>query len=122
MPSPGLINPGESSTERRRRELTQRIQDGSVGCHRIAVISLKGGVGKTTMSVCLGAVLASVRPDRVIAVDANPDRGTLAGKVAGQSVATVRDLLDDLLRHPPPHLPVARPAGDPCLRRRSGDL
>ncbi|MGI8531044.1 MAG: AAA family ATPase [Geodermatophilaceae bacterium] len=92
----GVINPGESSTERRRRELTQRIQDGSVGCHRIAVISLKGGVGKTTMSVCLGAVLASVRPDRVIAVDANPDRGTLAGKVAGQSVATVRDLLDDL--------------------------
>jgi len=92
----GLVNPGESAVELRRRELTRRIQGSTAGCHRIAVISLKGGVGKTTMSVCLGAVLASIRPDRVIAVDANPDRGTLAGKVPPQTTATIRDLLDGL--------------------------
>lgn len=92
----GVINPGESPAERRRRELSTRIRGGAAGCHRIAVISLKGGVGKTTMSVCLGAVLASLRPDRVIAVDANPDRGTLSGKVAVQTAATIRDLLDGL--------------------------
>ncbi|MGI8692912.1 MAG: AAA family ATPase [Geodermatophilaceae bacterium] len=92
----GLVNPGGSVVELRRRELTRRIQGSTAGCHRIAVISLKGGVGKTTMSVCLGAVLASIRPDRVIAVDANPDRGTLAGKVPPQTTATIRDLLDGL--------------------------
>ena len=45
------------------------------GHHRVAVVSLKGGVGKTTTTVGLGAMLASLRGDRVIAVDANPDRG-----------------------------------------------
>jgi MinD-like ATPase involved in chromosome partitioning or flagellar assembly len=71
------------------------------GCYRIAVISLKGGVGKTTMAVCLGATLASLRGDRVIAVDANPDRGTLSGKIPLETVATVRNLLNDVdrIRH-----------------------
>ena len=47
------------------------------GHHRVAVLSLKGGVGKTTTAVGLGATFATLRGDRVIAVDANPDRGTL---------------------------------------------
>jgi MinD-like ATPase involved in chromosome partitioning or flagellar assembly len=65
------------------------------GCHRIAVLSLKGGVGKTTVTATLGATLASVRGDRVIAVDANPDRGTLSQKVPLETPATVRHLLRD---------------------------
>lgn len=92
----GAMNPGESPEERRRRARAEQIGGSTPGCYRIAVISLKGGVGKTTMSFCLGAVLASLRPDRVIAVDANPDRGTLGSKVAPQTRATVRDLLDGL--------------------------
>jgi MinD-like ATPase involved in chromosome partitioning or flagellar assembly len=63
--------------------------------HRIAVLSLKGGVGKTTVTATLGATLASVRGDRVIAVDANPDRGTLSQKVPLETPATVRHLLRD---------------------------
>nr|MBA3523769.1 MinD/ParA family protein [Geodermatophilaceae bacterium] len=90
----GLVNVGETPLQQRRRELIDRISGSTPDCHRIAVISLKGGVGKTTMSVCLGAVLASTRSDRVIAVDANPDRGTLSGKVTPQTTATVRDLLE----------------------------
>ena len=66
------------------------------GCHRIAVLSLKGGVGKTTVTATLGATLASVRGDRVIAVDANPDRGTLSQKVPLETPATVRHLLRDV--------------------------
>ena len=42
------------------------------------MLSLKGGVGKTTTTTTLGSTFASLRGDRVIAVDANPDRGTLA--------------------------------------------
>jgi MinD-like ATPase involved in chromosome partitioning or flagellar assembly len=65
------------------------------GHHRVAVLSLKGGVGKTTTTVGLGATLASMRGDRVIAVDANPDRGTLSDKVGLETAATVRDLLNE---------------------------
>ncbi|HEX5495490.1 MAG TPA: MinD/ParA family protein [Mycobacteriales bacterium] len=89
------VNPGEAPSDLRRRELMERATVPVRGCYRIAVISLKGGVGKTTMTVCLGATLASLRGDRVIAVDANPDRGTLSGKLPLETVATVRNLLND---------------------------
>lgn len=61
--------------------------------HRIAVISLKGGVSKTTTTMALGAVLAHERTDRVIAIDANPDHGTLGRRVRRQTGATIRDLV-----------------------------
>ena len=92
----GLIRPGDSQAELRRRELVVRARTPVAGGHhRVAVMSLKGGVGKTTTTVGLGATLASLRGDRVIAVDANPDRGTLSDKVRLETVATVRDLLNE---------------------------
>ncbi|MGW2200053.1 nucleotide-binding protein, partial [Streptosporangium sp. NPDC001682] len=94
--SAGLIKPGESPEVRRRRELVGRARTPvATGHHRVAVLSLKGGVGKTTTTVGLGATLAQVRGDRVIAVDANPDRGTLSDKVELETSATVRDLLNE---------------------------
>ena len=90
------VNPGQSAEDRRRQELIARASVPVPGCYRIAVISLKGGVGKTTTTVTLGATLASLRGDRVIAVDANPDRGTLSGKIPLETVATVRNLLNDV--------------------------
>jgi len=90
------VNPGQSPEDRRREELIARATVPVAGCYRIAVISLKGGVGKTTTTVTLGATLASLRGDRVIAVDANPDRGTLSGKIPLETVATVRNLLNDV--------------------------
>ena len=56
-------------------------------------MSLKGGVGKTTTTVALGGVFAQTRGDRVIAIDANPDLGTLAQRAATAPPATIRDLL-----------------------------
>ncbi|REE97472.1 MinD-like ATPase involved in chromosome partitioning or flagellar assembly [Thermomonospora umbrina] len=92
----GAIHPGESPAELRRRELIARASTPVAGGHhRVAVMSLKGGVGKTTTTVGLGAMLASLRGDRVIAVDANPDRGTLSDKVRLETAATVRDLLNE---------------------------
>ena len=61
----------------------------------VAVASMKGGVGKTTTTLGLGATLASLRGDRVGGVDANPDRGTLAYRVERQTTATARDLLSN---------------------------
>ncbi|WP_309485904.1 nucleotide-binding protein, partial [Marinitenerispora sediminis] len=92
----GLVHPGESPNELRRRELVARVQTQVAGGHhRVAVLSLKGGVGKTTTTVALGATLASLRGDRVLAVDANPDRGTLSDKVRLETAATIRDLLNE---------------------------
>ncbi len=91
----GLVRVGQSPASMRRRDLVDRISTPvHRGHHRVAVLSLKGGVGKTTTTVGLGATLASLRGDRVIAVDGNPDRGTLSDKVHLQTTATIRDLLD----------------------------
>lgn len=100
--SGGRVNPGDSPEQQRRTELFERIRQPLRGDYRIAVMSLKGGVGKTTTTVCLGSVFSSVRGDRVIAVDANPDLGTLAQRVAAPGHATVRDLLaaQDTSRYP----------------------
>lgn len=89
------INLGEGPKAIRRNALVAQVQQPLRGCYRIALLSLKGGVGKTTITATLGATLASVRGDRVIAVDANPDRGTLSQKVPLETPSTVRHLLRD---------------------------
>ena len=93
-----MFNPGESPTDIRRRQLTARVNQPLLGCYKIAMLSLKGGVGKTTMTATLGATFASLRGDRVVAVDANPDRGTLSQKIPLETSATVRNLLRDSQR------------------------
>jgi MinD-like ATPase involved in chromosome partitioning or flagellar assembly len=92
----GLMRVPASSAELRRRDMINRVRTPVAGGHhRVAILSLKGGVGKTTTTVGLGATLASLRGDRVVAVDANPDRGTLSDKVRLETAATVRDLLNE---------------------------
>jgi MinD-like ATPase involved in chromosome partitioning or flagellar assembly len=91
----GKINPGESVNEFSVRASADRVNQPVRGSYSIAVLSLKGGVGKTTTTVGLGATFASMRGDRVIAVDANPDFGTLAQRGPNETRSTVRDLLAD---------------------------
>ncbi|MFE6609546.1 MinD/ParA family protein [Amycolatopsis sp. NPDC057786] len=90
-----LVNPGESPKDTRKRELIAQINQPLRGCYKIAMLSLKGGVGKTTTTTTLGSTFASLRGDRVVAVDANPDRGTLSQKIPIETTATVRHLLRD---------------------------
>ncbi|MGK2881038.1 MAG: MinD/ParA family ATP-binding protein, partial [Mycobacterium sp.] len=90
-----LINLGESAKATHHYGLLAQVNQPLQGCHRIAVLSLKGGVGKTTVTATLGATFASIRGDRVVAVDANPDLGTLSQKVTLETAATVRHLLRD---------------------------
>ncbi|MFE3227724.1 AAA family ATPase [Nocardia sp. NPDC059228] len=93
--SGGAINPGESAADVVYRQLVDRVNQPVRGDYRIAILSLKGGVGKTTTTVGLGSTFASLRGDRVIAIDANPDLGTLAHRVPRQTRSTVRNLLED---------------------------
>jgi MinD-like ATPase involved in chromosome partitioning or flagellar assembly len=90
-----LVNLGDSRRVRERKALDARIATAFEGGARfVPVLTRKGGVGKTTITTLLGMALASVRDDRVIAIDANPDRGTLSERVARQTRATVRDVVN----------------------------
>ncbi|WP_246139935.1 MinD/ParA family ATP-binding protein [Protaetiibacter larvae] len=89
-----LVNLGDSAKVRERKALDARIGKRLEGGTRfVPVLTRKGGVGKTTITTLLGMALASLREDRIIAVDANPDRGTLSERVAKQTRSTVRDIV-----------------------------
>ena len=95
-----------------REDLVQRVARPFTGVHQVAVVSLKGGVGRTTATALLGLALAEHRGDRVLALDSTPVGGTLADRLLGAPDAV----------RPGPHrrLPargqLARPA---ALHRRS---
>jgi MinD-like ATPase involved in chromosome partitioning or flagellar assembly len=89
-----LINIGDSVRVRERKALDARIAKQFEGGTRfIPVMTRKGGVGKTTVTTLLGMALSTVRDDRVIAIDANPDRGTLAERIHKTTRSTVRDVV-----------------------------
>lgn len=89
------INIGDGRRARERKALSARIAAPlSGGARFVPVLSRKGGVGKTTITALLGMALADARDDRVIAVDANPDRGTLAERIVRpHHNKSVRDLV-----------------------------
>ncbi|OBI21799.1 hypothetical protein A5714_06870 [Mycobacterium sp. E2462] len=74
-------------------DLRNRIRRGIRGSYEIAVLGLKGGTGKTATTATLGSVLAQVRADRILAVDADPVAGNLADRVGRRTDATIADLL-----------------------------
>lgn len=89
----GGVNLGPSPEERRQLEFLGRVRTPVRGCRRIVVISRKGGAGKTTTALMLGHTLASYRGDRVVALDANPDAGSLAHRMRRETTNTVTTLL-----------------------------
>lgn len=65
-------------------------------CATVAVVSPKGGVGKTTITSLLGTLLARLRHDRIVAIDTNPDYGSLGRTLAPSHRVYVDDLLEVL--------------------------
>ena len=89
------INLGLSPDEMYEMDLHTRIRRNARDSYQIGVFGLKGGVGKTAVTVALGSALSRVRGDRILAVDADPDGGNLGDRAGRQSAATVSDLLAD---------------------------
>ncbi len=94
-PAPGgsKFKLGGKKEEAERQRKLDLIRTPVLSCYRIAVISLKGGVGKTTTTTALGSTLATERQDKILAIDANPDAGTLGRRVRRETGATIRDLV-----------------------------
>ena len=90
----GLVNLGDPAAVRHRKAVDALIGAKLTGNAKfVPVLTRKGGVGKTTTTTLLGMALARVREDRVIAIDANPDRGTLAERFTRTTDKTVRDVV-----------------------------
>jgi MinD-like ATPase involved in chromosome partitioning or flagellar assembly len=105
------INDPDMFTKAAKRPLRARVRDAWWGtdyerlleasvlmphpgsCQTIAVASPKGGVGKTVITALLGSLLSFVRRDRVVAVDTNPDWGSLGRRLVPEHGVFIDDLL-----------------------------
>lgn len=90
------VNLGDSSATRHRKALDASIGRTLTGGTKfVPVLTRKGGVGKTTTTTLIGMAMALVREDRVLAIDANPDRGTLVERFNKTTEKTVRELVNN---------------------------
>jgi MinD-like ATPase involved in chromosome partitioning or flagellar assembly len=76
----------------RERELVRQVGAQLTGTRRVVVLSIKGGVGKTTTVAVTGSLLAGLRRDKVVALDASSDWGTLAARLSVVPRQSVREL------------------------------
>jgi MinD-like ATPase involved in chromosome partitioning or flagellar assembly len=97
--APGLTDRARLSW--RSTDYLYRLDAGVVApqlhrCATIAVMSPKGGVGKTTTTTLLGSLFALLRRDRIVAIDTNPDFGSLGRQLAPEHTIFVDDLFEVL--------------------------
>jgi MinD-like ATPase involved in chromosome partitioning or flagellar assembly len=98
----GALNLGPSARQRQEDELGRRISRQLQGSYNTAVLSLKGGIGKTSTTVGVGLTLAEFRGDPPCAIDANPDSGDLVERALGEGIyqqaspRTITDLLKNI--------------------------
>ncbi|ALU93938.1 ATPase [Streptomyces globisporus C-1027] len=87
-----------SSTAREVAELTrtaEQIQQPVTTGRQIAVTSIRGGAGKTTVAALLGSAYAHYRHDPVLLVEADPALGSLPLRLGADSLRwTTADLAD----------------------------
>jgi MinD-like ATPase involved in chromosome partitioning or flagellar assembly len=85
------IDLGPAKGSAYEQELRDHIRRPVGGAFPIAVLNLKGGVGKTVVVEALGSTFAAARDDRVIAVDI--DVGDLAERHGRRNPLSMADLL-----------------------------
>lgn len=98
----GAWNMGPGPKQRQEDELARRISRQLQGSYNTAILSLKGGIGKTSTTVGVGLTLAEFRGDAPCAIDANPDSGDLVERALGEGIyqqaspRTITDLLENI--------------------------
>src|SRR5690606_10271679 len=96
----GLANLNSAGRAMAQTEVIQRASAGLRGPRRVAFLSFKGGVGKTTVTALTGLALSSLRPGGVAALDADPDRGTLVRRLDTVQPPSIRDFLWRVYQQP----------------------
>lgn len=89
------VNLGLSATERHWNDLRRRLKVNLRGKYVIAVMGSKGGMNKTTATICLGMALKEYRDDKIVAIDANPASGNLARRIDEPVSLSWRGLIAD---------------------------
>jgi MinD-like ATPase involved in chromosome partitioning or flagellar assembly len=99
-------------------ELASSLQTPLTTGRRIAVVSVRGGGGKSTVAAVLASLFAARRADAVLAADADPYEGSLSWRLGLADPPTLAELA--------PRLVTARDADlralNPLLPRTSGGL
>lgn len=92
----GQVDPGWSNSEIEYEALIQRMRTPlrSEG-ENVAVMQLKGGVGKTVTSLAAAENLAARISGNVLAIDGNTSWGTFQYRIGQPSAHDCLDLLDD---------------------------
>jgi MinD-like ATPase involved in chromosome partitioning or flagellar assembly len=80
-----LLGAGTSREVREAYDRAERLRQPVTTIRRLAVLGARGGAGKTTVATMVATALAAARPDRVLAVDAAPDLGSLALRAGAAS-------------------------------------
>ncbi|MCX9193766.1 hypothetical protein C3Y87_20780 [Carbonactinospora thermoautotrophica] len=73
-------------------QLAEKLRQPVTTCRRIAVLSMRGGAGKTTVAALVAIALAQSRVDKVLALDADPLLGSLALRVGTTSPTSIAQL------------------------------
>jgi MinD-like ATPase involved in chromosome partitioning or flagellar assembly len=73
-------------------DLTGRLTRPVPTCRQIAVVSVRGGAGKTTIAALIGAAIAEHRQDRVLAIDADTGFGSLFLRLGVTAEKSMHDL------------------------------
>ncbi|TQL96073.1 MinD-like ATPase involved in chromosome partitioning or flagellar assembly [Actinoallomurus bryophytorum] len=77
---------------RRTADVEQIIGRPVPSCRQIAVTSIRGGAGKTTVAGLTGTVISQYRKDRVLAVDADSGLGSLPLRLGVRTERSLHDL------------------------------
>ncbi|WP_285568637.1 hypothetical protein [Actinoallomurus iriomotensis] len=79
---------------RRTADVAQILSHPVSSCRHIAVTSIRGGAGKTTIAGLTGTALAQYRKDRVLAVDADSGLGSLPLRLGLRIERSLHDLAE----------------------------
>lgn len=89
------INLGPGKDEQYEISLKDRVVRPVRTTFPVAVLNLKGGVGKTVVTKALGSMMSQIRGDKVIAVDLDNESGNLTERHGRETQLSLIDLVSD---------------------------
>jgi MinD-like ATPase involved in chromosome partitioning or flagellar assembly len=89
------INLGAGAYEQALLDDRALIASNIPGNYQIAVLSVRGGVGKTAITAGVGTAFATYRTDQVIAIDANPTYGKLGRLIDPRATTSIAEFSRD---------------------------